>query len=122
MRHRRRDIPALRQPGHLRRQPYRRPEELLQLLDAPGLQRHETAPFSEWHEVPDELPEDTQYQVASRACAAVHLAGYRANIGPTVVDEPALVAALVGPARQAEPPQHPAVPPQPSSPDSRRSR
>lgn len=97
------------------------PEELLQLFDTLGLQRHETVPFNVWHAVPDELPEDAQRQVASRACAAVHLAGYRVNIDPAVVDEPALVAALTGPARQAEP-QHPAVPPQPSSADSRRSR
>jgi hypothetical protein len=97
------------------------PEELLRLLDTLGLQRHETAPFDVWHQVPDELPEDTQRQVASRACAAVHLAGYSVNIDPAVVDEPALVAALAGPARQAEQP-HRAVPPQPSSPDSRRSR
>jgi hypothetical protein len=97
------------------------PEELLQLLDTLGLDRHTLPPFYVWHQVPDELPEATQHQVASRACAAVHLAGYRVTIAPDVVDEPALAAALARPANRPEP-QQPAVPAQASAAERRRSR
>jgi hypothetical protein len=97
------------------------PEELLQLLDTLGLDRHTLPPFYVWHQVPSDLPENTQLQVASRACAAVHLAGYRVTIDPDVVDEPALVAALARPDSQPEP-QQPAVPARASAAEPRRSR
>ncbi|MEE4544033.1 hypothetical protein V2S66_18905 [Streptomyces sp. V4-01] len=93
------------------------PEELLLLLDTLGLQRHEAAPFYVWHQV----PEDAQHQVASRACAAVHLAGYRVAIDPDVVDEPVLAAALARPANRPEP-QQPAAPPPTPTAEPRRSR
>ncbi|WP_433892568.1 hypothetical protein [Streptomyces sp. CA-111067] len=97
------------------------PEELLQLLDTLGLHRHTLPPFYVWHQVPDELPENTQHQVASRACAAVHRAGYRVNIDPDIVDEPALAAALARPANRPEP-QQPAVPAPTPTAEPRRSR
>ena len=98
MRHRRRDLPALRQPVIYADSRTGAPEELLKLLDALGRKRHATAPFYVWHQVPDGLPENTQRPIASRACAAVHLTGYRVSINPDVADEQVLVAALAGPA------------------------
>lgn len=97
------------------------PKELLQLLDTLGLDRHTLPPFYVWHQVPDELLEDAQHQLASRACAAVHLAGYRVTIDPDVVNEPALVTAFAALAAETER-QQPVVPAQASAAEPRRSR
>ncbi|WP_225847285.1 hypothetical protein [Streptomyces sp. HPF1205] len=97
------------------------PEDLLNLLDALGLKRYDTAPIAVWHQVPHDLPENAQRQLANRACAAIDRAGYRVNISPDIAEEHLLAATLPGPAPRPEQPER-SAPARTSSSPVRRSR
>lgn len=90
------------------------PAGLHNLLEQLGLTRHEyptDAPLYIWHTVPDHLGADEQKRLATRAIAALLLAGYEANCTPDVFDEAAyrqaandLRARAARPAAQQPPP------------------
>ncbi|WP_328486046.1 hypothetical protein [Streptomyces zaomyceticus] len=102
------------------------PEELLDLLDAAGLERRreETdGPVYTWHETPDELSRKAQRQLATRAILPLLVAGYDVNIDPDELDVTAWAqtmkahrAAQRGNAGLSQPPPPPAA----SPPHSRR--
>ncbi|MGW4200336.1 hypothetical protein [Streptomyces sp. NPDC004726] len=65
------------------------PEELLDLLDQAGLERHtvETAgPVYTWHEAPGHLAEDEQKRLVTRAVPVLLIAGHIVNITDDIFD------------------------------------
>jgi hypothetical protein len=58
------------------------PAELLDLLDALGLQRCGAEPLGFWHRVPDHLDESAGRRLVSDAAAALTKAGWSVNIDP----------------------------------------
>ncbi|WP_282695203.1 hypothetical protein [Streptomyces sp. CC208A] len=97
------------------------PEELLDLLDAVGLERlrEETdGPVYTWHETPEGLSQEAQRQLATRAILPLLVAGYNVNIDPDEFDVTAWAQAMQAhrasqsrTAGPSQPPPPPAVGP-----------
>jgi hypothetical protein len=68
------------------------PAKLHDLLEQLGMERHEYpvgTPLYIWHTVPDHLGAEEQKRLASRAIPTLTTAGYKVNIDPDLLDEPA---------------------------------
>ncbi|MFI1885971.1 hypothetical protein [Streptomyces jumonjinensis] len=93
------------------------PEQLLALLDELGLQRRTlttTGPVYVWHEAPEDLSEDEQKRLATRALPALLMAGYIVHISDDLFDPAAYQeAAAAAYRRRVRPPAAaaPALPP-----------
>jgi hypothetical protein len=68
------------------------PAKLHDLLEQLGLERHEYpvgTPLYIWHTAPEHLGAEEQKRLASRAIPTLLMAGYKVNIDPDLLDEPA---------------------------------
>ncbi|MFJ4322705.1 hypothetical protein ACIP3A_06255 [Streptomyces tricolor] len=73
------------------------PAKLHDLLEQLGMERHEYpvgTPLYIWHTVPEQLGAEEQKRLASRAIPTLLMAGYKVNIDPDLLDEPALQQAV----------------------------
>jgi sugar phosphate isomerase/epimerase len=75
------------------------PAELLDALDALGLDRCGAPPLGFWHQAPAGLDKRTQRQIVSRAAAALCSAGWVVNIEPRLLDKDAYDTAVQEAAR-----------------------
>ncbi|MET8013543.1 hypothetical protein ABZU86_16935 [Streptomyces sp. NPDC005271] len=69
------------------------PAKLHDLLEQLGMERHEYpvgTPLYIWHTVPEHLDAEEQKRLANRAIPTLLMAGYKVNIDPDLLDEPAL--------------------------------
>ncbi|MCY0933834.1 hypothetical protein [Streptomyces sp. H34-S4] len=75
------------------------PEELLDLLDNAGLERHTektTGPVYVWHETSEGLSQYAQKQTVTRAVLPLLIANYSVNIDPDLFDVTAWAQAMAG--------------------------
>ncbi|MFJ7423356.1 hypothetical protein ACIQXD_32840 [Streptomyces uncialis] len=105
------------------------PEQLLALLDELGLQRRTLTtpgPSYVWHEAPEDLSDDEQKRLVTRALPALLMAGYIVHISDELFDPAAYQEAAMEYRSRVRPPAAaaPAGPPaaSPASGVSRASR
>ncbi|WP_329309195.1 hypothetical protein [Streptomyces microflavus] len=94
------------------------PEELLDRLDAAGLERRQevtAGPVYTWHETPDGLSKKAQRQLATRVILPLLIAGFNVNIDPDELDVTAWAQSMLAHRTSQKPNADPSKPPPPPS-------